>query len=78
VGGLKLLGMDVASSIAPDRSLGALIESRLELLDNGGVVLSERNWLDIELENAARAELRLQWYAEESGRIPTKIVVTPP
>jgi hypothetical protein len=78
VGGLKLLGMDVASSISPDRSLGALIETRLELLDNGGVVLSERNWLDIELEDAARAELRLQWYAEESGRIPTKIVVTPP
>jgi hypothetical protein len=30
------------------------------------------------LENAARAELRLQWYAEETGRVPTKIVVTPP
>nr|AYM52657.1 hypothetical protein [Aggregicoccus edonensis] len=78
VGGLTLLGMDIASSISPDRSLGAQIETRLELLDNGGVVLSERNWLDIQLENAARAELRLQWYAEESGRVPTKIVVTPP
>jgi hypothetical protein len=78
VGGLEMLGMDLISSTGPDQSLGALIETRLLPLDSGKLVLSERNWLDIEPERAARSELRLQWYAEHTKRQPTKVVVTPP
>jgi hypothetical protein len=78
VGGLLLLGMDIASSIAPDHSLGPLIDTRLMYVDTGGVVITERNWLEVELERAPRSELRLQWYAEKSKRLPTKVVVTPP
>jgi hypothetical protein len=78
VGGLEMLGMDMISNTGADHSLGPLIETRLLPLDNGKRVLSERNWLDIEPERAARSELRLQWYAERTKRQPTKVVVTPP
>ena len=78
VGGLLLLGMDLASSMAPDTSIGPLIDARLVPVDTGGVVISQRNWLDVELERGPRSELRKQWYTEKSKRLPTKVVVTPP
>jgi hypothetical protein len=78
VAGKELAVMDAAGSMKPDHTLGALIEARMEPLDEGMMVLSERNWLDIELEHAPRAELRLQWHAERSKWLPVKVVVTPP
>ncbi|XXF77331.1 alkaline phosphatase D family protein [Myxococcaceae bacterium GXIMD 01537] len=78
VRGAELGLMNLISDISPDPSLGAGIEARLERVDTGGVVIAERNWLDLEPERAPRSELRMQWYTERSKRLPTRVVVTPP